>query len=62
MKPFDYWRILNSFIKFDPMMPRSLSTHFREVEVKIVTEYAWAIGSPVVELIKEICKSQEMNE
>lgn len=62
MKPFDYWRILNSFLKFDPLMPRSLNTHFREVEVKIVTEYAWALGSPVVELVKEICSSPDAND
>jgi hypothetical protein len=37
-------------------MPRALNTHFREIEIKIVSEAAWAPGSPVVEIIREICK------
>jgi len=61
LKPFDFWRMLNSFIKFDPLMPRNLSSHFREIEVKIVTESAWTNGSPVVEIIKELCRSQDLN-
>jgi hypothetical protein len=41
LKPFDYWRILNSFLKFDPQMPRVLNNHFREIEVRVVCETAW---------------------
>jgi len=41
LNSFDYWRILNSFLKFDPQMPRVLSNHFREIEMKIVSEMAW---------------------
>lgn len=41
LKAFDYWRILNSFLKFDPTMPRALMNHFREIEIKIVSESAW---------------------
>ena len=41
LKPFDFWRLLGSFIKFDPMMPRNLLVHFKEIEQKIVTETAW---------------------
>jgi hypothetical protein len=37
-------------------MPRGLNTHFREIEIRIVSEAAWQPGSPVVEIIKEICK------
>jgi len=61
IKPFDFWRLLNSFMKFDPQMPRILIGHFREIELKIVTESAWLTGSPVVEIIKNIIKSQEGN-
>lgn len=55
LKAFDYWRLLNSFIRFDPQMPRTLSTHFREIEIKIVTEMAWVEDSPVAETTKRIC-------
>jgi hypothetical protein len=43
-------------------MPRALSTHFRDIEIKIVSEHAWAAGSPVVEIIREICKKWESGE
>jgi retinoblastoma-associated protein len=41
LNAFDFWRILNSFLKFDPLMPRVLTTHFREIEIKIASETAW---------------------
>jgi hypothetical protein len=37
-------------------MPRVLINHFREIEVKIVSETAWMSGSPVVEIIKDMAK------
>ena len=56
LSAFDYWRILNSFLKFDPQMPRVLTNHFREIEIRIVSEAAWQNGSPVVQIIKELSK------
>lgn len=55
LSAFDYWRILNGFLKFDPQMPKVLINHFREIEIKIVSETAWQSGSPVVEMIKDLC-------
>ena len=52
LKPFDYWRLLESFMKFDAQMPKNLLNHFKEIELKIVTESAWQNGSPVVDIIK----------
>jgi retinoblastoma-associated protein len=57
LSAFDYWRILNSFLKFDPTMPRVLINHFREIEVRIVSQTAWQNGSPVVEIIKDLCNT-----
>jgi retinoblastoma-associated protein len=54
LKAFDFWRLLNSFLKFDPQMPKSLNDHFRQTEIKIVSEDAWRNGSPVVLIIKEV--------
>jgi len=61
IKPFDFWRLMNSFLKFDPQMPRNLMNHFREIEIKIVSEIAWQNGSPVVEIIKNLIKNQEID-
>lgn len=41
-------------------MPRVLSNHFREIEVKIACEMAWQTGSPVVEIIRQEIKSQTL--
>lgn len=59
--PFDFWRLLNSFMKFDPQMPRILLNYFRELEIKIVSDIAWQNGSPVVDSIKILAKSQVEN-
>lgn len=32
LKPFDFWRLLGSFIKFDVSMPKNLTNHFKEIE------------------------------
>lgn len=39
-------------------MPKGLNSHFRETEIRIVSEAAWTNGSPVVEIIKDIFKTQ----
>jgi hypothetical protein len=61
IKPFDFWRLMNSFLKFDAQMPRNLMNHFREIEIKIVSEIAWQNGSPVVDIIKNLIKNQEID-
>lgn len=35
-------------------MPKSLNDHFRDIEIRIVSEAAWSNGSPVVEIIKQV--------
>jgi hypothetical protein len=56
---FDFWRILNSYIKYDPHMPCMIKTHFREIEINIVSEYAWEPESPVVKIIWIMCNRGE---
>jgi hypothetical protein len=59
LKAFDYWRILNSFLKFDLHMPKNLNSHFRDIEIRIVSEQAWQEGSPVVAIIRDLCNSEQ---
>lgn len=40
-------------------MPKGLNSHFRETEIRIVSEAAWTNGSPVVEIIKDIFRAQQ---
>jgi len=39
--PFDFWRILNIFIKMYSDMPEKIISHFRDIEVRIVSELVW---------------------
>lgn len=57
IKPFDIWRLMSNFLKFDNHMPRLLMNYFKDLESKIVSEIAWQNGSPVVEVIKTLIKN-----
>lgn len=51
---FDFWKLVNSFIVVDPQMPTPLKRHFRDIEIKIVTELGWKFGSPILRIIETI--------
>lgn len=51
---FDFWKLVNSFIVVDPQMPTPLKRHFRDIEIKIVTELGWKFGSPILQIIETI--------
>lgn len=62
---FDFWKLVNSFIVVDPQMPTPLKRHFRDIEIKIVTELGWKTGSPILEIIEKIldkARAEEENE
>ena len=40
-------------------MPSMLSNHFREIEIRIVSEYAWQNDSPVVQIVKNLVEKQK---
>ena len=46
-------------MKYDAQMPRVLNHHFREIEVRIVSESAWHQSSSVVEIVKQQARMQE---
>lgn len=56
LNAFDFWRILNVYIKYDPSMPSAIKTHFRDLEIRIVKEYAWEPNSPVISVVKKLCR------
>lgn len=51
---FDFWKLVNSYIVVDPQMPMPLKRHFRDIEIKIVTELGWKFGSPILQIIENI--------
>lgn len=62
LKAFDLWRILNGFIKYDPHMPKQIKLHFREIEINVVSEFAWEPQSPVVLVIRKLCSEYSKPE
>lgn len=54
---FDFWKLVNSFIVVDPKMPTPLKRHFRDIEIKIVTELGWKNDSNIVAFIKKTYNS-----
>lgn len=57
----DFWKLVNSFIVVDSQMPVPLKRHFRDIEIKIVTELGWKMGSPILKIIESILE-KAMNE
>lgn len=52
IEPFDFWKMINSFVKFDKKMPLSLKEHFLIIEKMIIFGFAWKAGSSLDKLIK----------
>lgn len=40
VSPFEFWKQINNFAKFDPTMPLQLKRHFKEIEIKILSHLA----------------------
>lgn len=51
---FDFWKLVNSFIVVDPQMPTPLKRHFRDIEIKIVTELGWKNNTAIIEYQNEL--------
>ena len=49
---FDFWKIITTFCNVDPRMPIPLKTHFRVIEVRIITSLGWVTSSPVHETLR----------
>ena len=59
---FDFWKLVNSFIVVDPKMPTPLKRHFRDIEIKIVTELGWRSDSPVKDFIEKTYRNTVIEE
>lgn len=52
IEAFDFWKMINSFVKYDKKMPLPLKEHFFIIEKMILFGYAWKSGSALDKLIK----------
>merc|ERR1740138_1285181 len=53
LQPFDFGKVIESFIKHEPHLPSHLKMHFADVESRIVECLAWQEGSPLHALMEE---------
>jgi retinoblastoma-associated protein len=51
---FEFWKLIDSFAKFDPRMPLRLKLHFKKLEVKIVSELGWERNSPIHYYLRKV--------
>ena len=58
---FEFWRIIGSFMKFDPQMPYPIKKNLHDLELKIFMCLAWKKDSIVHQLIKNLADESNAN-
>jgi len=53
LQPFDFGKVIESFIKHEPHLPAHLKQHFAEAEAQIIESLAWGEASPLHGLMAE---------
>ena len=53
IQPFEFWRIIGSFSKFDPLIPPPLKSHLHSLELRILMNLAWKKDSVVHKIVKK---------
>ena len=53
LQPFDFGKVIESFVKHEPNLPTHLKVHFADVESKIIETLAWGDDSPLHALMSE---------
>eukprot|EP01017_Pseudomicrothorax_dubius_P026412 TRINITY_DN2945_c0_g2_i2.p1 TRINITY_DN2945_c0_g2~~TRINITY_DN2945_c0_g2_i2.p1 ORF type:complete len:992 (+),score=245.91 TRINITY_DN2945_c0_g2_i2:123-3098(+) len=62
VQPFEFWRVISLFSKWDASMPSPIRRHLADTEVKILGHLAWKKDSAVHLLIKSFAASAEEGE
>ncbi|NWW44863.1 RB protein, partial [Pedionomus torquatus] len=53
LKAFDFYKVIESFIKVEPSLTREMIKHLERCEHQIMESLAWQSGSPLFDLIKQ---------
>ncbi|KAG8452333.1 hypothetical protein GDO86_004223 [Hymenochirus boettgeri] len=53
IKAFDFWKVIESFIKAEPCLSRDMIKHLERCENQIMECLAWQSDSPLFDLIKQ---------
>ncbi|XP_060083368.1 retinoblastoma-associated protein-like [Ylistrum balloti] len=49
--PYDFYKVLDSFIKAEPILTKEIVKHLQSIEIKILESFAWEEGSPLFHLL-----------
>ena len=60
-QPFEFWRIITSFVRFDPTMPTPIRKHIYELETKIIAQLAWKKDSQLHQLVVQLFEQNNEN-
>ncbi|KAM6144879.1 retinoblastoma-associated protein isoform 2-T3 [Phoenicopterus ruber ruber] len=53
LQAFDFYKVIESFIKAEPSLTREMIKHLERCEHRIMESLAWQSGSPLFDLIKQ---------
>ncbi|KAM9566750.1 retinoblastoma-associated protein isoform 2-T2 [Guaruba guarouba] len=53
LKAFDFYKVIESFIRVEPSLTREMIKHLERCEHRIMESLAWQSGSPLFDLIKQ---------
>ncbi|NWS95929.1 RB protein, partial [Mionectes macconnelli] len=53
LKAFDFYKVIESFIRAEPSLTREMIKHLERCEHQIMESLAWQSGSPLFDLIKQ---------
>lgn len=53
IEPYDFYKVIESFIKDEPSLTREMIKHLESCEHRIMESLAWRSESPIFELIKQ---------
>jgi len=62
IQPFEFWRIIGSFAKFDPQIPPPLRNHLQSLELRIIMNLAWKRDSVVHKIVKKFIDESKESE
>ncbi|NXH17058.1 RB protein, partial [Bucco capensis] len=62
LKAFDFYKVIESFIKAEPSLTREMVKHLQFCEHQIMESLAWQSGSPLLELIKQSKEREGQSE
>lgn len=59
VEPLHMWRVLYTFMRFDPSMPTPLKKNFLDLEISILSYYAWSDELTVTSFVSSINQDKD---